>query len=91
MIGIGEIDRIFGKAIVYGHVRRRTIGGDMQAQRHFQILGGSPKGIVFRAAVGALGMRIHRNHRPGQAHLARALQFGHGSGNIIHVDHGNAL
>ena len=68
-----------------------ALGGDVERQRHLQVLGGGPEPVVLRRPVRLPRWRGDRDQRPAEAHPTASLQLGGGVVDVVDVDHRHAL
>ena len=81
----------FGIYICHLLTWTRTIGVNVKAKGHSQVLGRSPQGFVLRLIVAPFLRRIDGDHSSHIAHLGATLQLLYTLLHIIHVDHCDTL
>ena len=69
----------------------RTIGANVQAKGHFQVLGRSPQGFVLWSIVGPPRNRADGDHSPHKANLGTAFQLLYTVLYNIYVEHCDTL
>ena len=87
----GDQRRPRGAIVLVGHGRRRPERRNVQAQRHLEVLGRRPEGLVLGSVVGGRLGGTGRDHRADEAEPASARQLRNRAGNVLDVNRGDPL